>query len=74
MSHGEIAAAVIMPILAAITIFAALFLCRRRRRRSNSPPPPFFPAMMEKMSNFRYVFCTKTVHRHNKALRLTSYE
>lgn len=53
MSNGEIAAAVIMPILAAVAIFAALLFCRRRRRRRNTPPQPFFPAVMEKMGHFR---------------------
>lgn len=55
MSHGEIAAAVIMPILAAIALFALLFFCRRRRRGTPSPrSTAFLPAMREKMGYFRY--------------------
>lgn len=58
LSNGELAAAIVLPILAAIAIVALAFVCMQRRNkqnreRSGSGGVPFFPAMKQKLGSLR---------------------
>ncbi|KAK4553335.1 hypothetical protein LTR86_009635 [Recurvomyces mirabilis] len=57
MSHGALAAAVVVPILLALLAIILAFLCLRRRSKRNRERSPsggaFLPAMREKFSSVR---------------------